>query len=495
MHRLLKRQLKKSFGLNIKEFDNLTNSDQLKELIKDDFFEEKFIDFLSSIKSSYENSDLEKSILEHTVSTNSQEMNELNQKIHLENEIKLKEIMEQAPYGFIIFDQAGQIIKVNNFSCELLEFSRNELLNSNENVLLKNTTTYDFNEIKNIILESKEITIEDFITKKDGSKLPVEITAGKFISDQQINILFMFQDITERLENQKVMAMRQREVEELNRILTDRINEEIGKNLQQEQMLIQQSKMATLGDMLGNISHQWRQPLNNLALTIQDLEEAFLFDDLDEVYIKEFITNSMKYIKFMSKTIDDFRDFFRPTKQKKYFFIENAIKDMMFLLAPELKNKNVKLELQNRKNFEILGYENEFKQVVLNLVNNSKDAIFEKKELNSGLIKIEVFQETKKIKNQEYIKILVSDNGGGIPENSIKKIFEPYFTTKGDKKGTGIGLYMSKTIIEKNMNGKLSVFNDSNGAVFEILIPQNIKNNCDNYLIKNDQEFIFLEQK
>ena len=145
---------------------------------------------------------------------------------------------------------------------------------------------------------------------------------------------------------------------------------------------------------------------------------------------------------------------------------------MLFLLKPELKNKNILLSLESDKTYKILGYENELKQVILNLINNSKDAIVEqneKLEKNNkfqGEINIKILENSK-----ESVKVNISDNGGGIPAKAIDKIFEPYFTTKGKNHGTGIGLYMSKTIIEKNMDGKLSVSNHNSGAVFEILLP------------------------
>jgi signal transduction histidine kinase len=302
-----------------------------------------------------------------------------------------------------------------------------------------------------------------------NSDIPVEITAGKFIIKETPHILIMFQDIIERVQAEKMARQKQLEIENLNKQLEERVQQEVIKNLEKDQLLIQQSKMAAIGDMMGNIAHQWRQPLNNLSIAIQDVEEAFLFDELNGNYIEEFIENSMSNVRFMSKTIDDFRNFFKPTKSKVEFKLKEAIEDILKIVSAQLKNNNISISIDG-ENYSVIGYPNEFKQVILNLTNNAKDAIIENR-VEGGKIEIAISDSD----DEKYKLITIQDNGGGIPKHVISRIFEPYFTTKKGNKGTGIGLYMSKTIIEGNMSGELLVKNENGGAKFYLSLPHVVK--------------------
>ncbi|HIP44955.1 MAG TPA: HAMP domain-containing histidine kinase, partial [Sulfurospirillum arcachonense] len=225
-----------------------------------------------------------------------------------------------------------------------------------------------------------------------------------------------------------------------------------------DKMLQQQSKLASMGEMLGNIAHQWRQPLNALNINIQNLDDDFDEGLIDEKFIEEFIDKNREIIEFMSHTIDDFKNFFRIDKKKTIFSAKNAIQKVLSIQSATLKGNNITVELQG-KDFSINGYESEFKQVILNITNNAKDALLDKKDENR---KIEITLNTD--------TITIKDNANGIPEDILERIFEPYFTTKEQGKGTGMGLYMSKMIIEENINGSLSVGNTEDGAMFTIEI-------------------------
>ena len=233
-----------------------------------------------------------------------------------------------------------------------------------------------------------------------------------------------------------------------------------------DSILIQQSKMASMGEMIGNIAHQWRQPLNALSLTLQKIQMFQEEDILTKEKLIESVEKSKKLIQKMSTTIDDFRNFFKTDKVKEEFKIIESIDTIVNLLDGSLKNHNISLDISKvDKDIKLLGYKNELEQVILNIVNNSKDALIDK-DISTKNIKIISYKKD----NDIYIEI--KDNAGGIPNNIINKIFEPYFTTKEQGKGTGIGLYMSKMIIETNMVGKLNVENDSNGAVFTIVLDK-----------------------
>lgn len=243
---------------------------------------------------------------------------------------------------------------------------------------------------------------------------------------------------------------------ELEENLQHLVEEKTAENIKQGEALQQQSKMAAMGEMIGAIAHQWRQPLNVLSVNIQNLEYEYEDNLIDEKFIKEFIEKNNRTISFMSNTIDDFRNFFRVDKEKSYFSVKKAIESSLSMQSAQLKSHNIDSSITG-DDFEINGYESEFIQVILNLINNAKDALIdneiEKPEINIIL------------KNNE---VLIKDNAGGIKEDVLNRIFEPYFTTKEQGKGTGLGLYVSKMIIEDNMGAALKVSNIDNGAMFEI---------------------------
>jgi len=243
-------------------------------------------------------------------------------------------------------------------------------------------------------------------------------------------------------------------------IMYRNIQKSIKDNSKKDQLLLQQSKLAAMGEMVGAIAHQWRQPLNAIALQTQFIEDDFEDGLVDKEYLKTFSKENMKLISFMSKTIDDFRNFFTIDKIKKDFSVKQKIKDTSNMLLSQLKSNEITLEISDN-DFTILGYESEFQQVIINLINNAKDALVENKVADS---KIKISIKTQKDKGIIEIK----DNAGGIPQNVVTRIFEPYFTTKEQGKGTGLGLYMSKMIIEDNMHGSIQVENEDEGAVFII---------------------------
>jgi signal transduction histidine kinase len=257
---------------------------------------------------------------------------------------------------------------------------------------------------------------------------------------------------------------------ELNESLEQKVKDGIKKARQQEQLLIQQSRLASLGEMIGNIAHQWRQPLNALGLIIQNIQFSYYNNELDDKFIDKSVNKANLLTDNMSKTIDDFRNFFKPNKVKKIFDLNNSIDKSIDLINTPFVNKYIEIIKKfDPKNIEILGYSNEFSQVIINILNNAKDAFKESTTKHKRII-VRTFTKD----SRAFIEI--SDNATGIKEDMIEKVFDPYFTTKEEGQGMGIGLYMSKTIIEKNMNSKLNVFNNkNNGASFILELPILIK--------------------
>jgi signal transduction histidine kinase len=211
-----------------------------------------------------------------------------------------------------------------------------------------------------------------------------------------------------------------------------------------------------MGEMIGNIAHQWRQPLTHLSYNIMNIQDAFKHNSLDEVYLNKKVDEATEQIEFMSQTIDDFKDFYAISKEKENFFLVEETKNALTIMLPALKQQDIGIMFVIKENLEIKNYKNEYKQVILNLLSNAKDVLVSRIILNPKII-ITV----------ENTQVTIADNGGGIESNVINKIFEPYFTTK--EGNSGIGLYMSKMIVEKNMGGRLTVINGKEGAEFTML--------------------------
>lgn len=255
------------------------------------------------------------------------------------------------------------------------------------------------------------------------------------------------------------------QLEEHNKELEKEIQEEVRKNREKDKLLFQQNKMAALGEMLGNISHQWRQPLMEISSLFLPMEAKLHMDiSLEKGEILESINKLNEITKYMSNTIDDFRDFFATDKEKIEFKLLDQINSTINIISGGLKANNIKLDIIIKKNPTLIGYKNEYSQVLINIINNAKDILIERKRKNP-YIKISIYEE------KENIITTIEDNGGGIKVLPLEKIFDPFFTYEKIG-GSGLGLFMSKLIIEKNMNGKLSVENTLNGAIFKIIIPQ-----------------------
>jgi len=248
----------------------------------------------------------------------------------------------------------------------------------------------------------------------------------------------------------------------------DAINEDITfqKELKNQQnLLVEQSKSAALGEMISMIAHQWRQPLQAVSILIQKLSLLKeLNGEISDEMLNDVVSQVSMQLDYMSKTIDDFRDYFKPNKKKEEVYIENVINKSMDFLSYLFKINSVKINYKNESTSKIELFLNEMVQVFINLAKNSCDAMIER-EIKNRVINIFSYENNGKL----FIEF--EDNAGGINEKFTNKIFEPYFSTKTNKNGTGLGLYMSKTIIEQYSFGKIEVFNTEIGTKFKIELP------------------------
>jgi signal transduction histidine kinase len=262
-------------------------------------------------------------------------------------------------------------------------------------------------------------------------------------------------------------TLQQESNEELRRLksnLEREVAETVEMMLNRDAMLISQSRQVFTGEMVANISNQWKQPLNALSIIIQSIKDSYDYDELTSARLDEKVRLSVELIDYLARTIDDFRDYFQPGKQMQIFDLRILIEKTINFIEYSFETDSVRLQLDLANNCHTTGYPNEFSQALLNILINAREIM---KQRNipepERLLKICLFSE-----NHNSV-ITVEDNAGGISPENLSRIFEPYFTTKKEK-GTGLGLYMSRNIIEVNMNGRLTVSNTENGAKFRIEI-------------------------
>ncbi|QWV93277.1 GAF domain-containing protein [Geomonas oryzisoli] len=231
---------------------------------------------------------------------------------------------------------------------------------------------------------------------------------------------------------------------------------------QMDQMLIQQGRLAAMGEMISNIAHQWRQPLNVLALLAQDLPMTYRLGEFDQDYLDEKVRKMMEAITQMSRTIDNFRNFFSPGTEKVRFRVLEAVQKTVSLVHASLRELSIDITVSSFADPMVEGYPGDYSQVLLNILINARD-VFAARKVEHPTIRIEVGE------SDGHSVVTLVDNGGGIPAEIAEKIFDPYFTTKGPQ-ATGIGLYMAKMIIERNMGGSLTAGNVDGGARFRLLV-------------------------
>ncbi len=358
---------------------------------------------------------------------------------------KEKKYFDKWAKQIILLKNKTKILELDDYlqiidTLSINTFELNEI-NKMEEVLLQN--------IRNIRLENKQLN------QKISEDL--EYFTQKLTQDLNFMLitLILFVLIIVILMGMKIYNNIGLSVDETNA----KIEFEINENRKKDELLAHQSKLAAMGEMMGNIAHQWRQPLNALAGNIQFLREDYEDGEINEKFLDKFIKQNMDCINFMSKTIDDFRNFFKTDKIKSDFSILSCLQKPLDILKPQLDECHVVLEIKG-DDFIVHDLQSEFQQVILNIINNARDALVEKK-INNSRITVETY-----VKDSSGF-VFIEDNAGGIPNEIIDRVFEPYFTTKEQGKGTGIGLYMSKMIVV-NMQGNITVSNTKEGARFEI---------------------------
>ena len=429
MNRLLKAQLKKAFG---KEFDINTQ-------------DEKFKKFLELVQEGYNDFNTERKMLENTLEVNAEELTESNRELTKNHEL-IKSVTNSVSDIIFYKDFNFKYIGCNRHFELLVGKLEQDIIGTDDYDLFDKEYADQFRRMDKLMLESsKEQTNKEWVKFPNGEEAYFSTHKAPLlnISGNKIGIVGVSRNITNEYK----------------------LEQEI-KNKQA--LLIQQGRLASMGDMIGNIAHQWRQPLNTLGLIIQKVGFYNEEDSLDKETIRTNVNKCMSIIFGMSETIDDFRDFFNPNKEKIEFSIKDSIEKAYQVVEPLFKNINITYEMKIKEDYFVNGFKNEFSQVILNILNNAKDSMLEH-NIEKPSVVVEI------VKMGDNVIINIVDNGGGISEEQLEKIYDPYFTTKAEGKGTGLGLYMSKMIIEDHMDGKLSATNTKDGVKFTI----SIKSDCD----------------
>jgi PAS domain S-box-containing protein len=376
----------------------------------------------------------------------------------------------------------GIITFVNDEFCNISGYSKSELIGQNHNIVRHPDVEEEKFKLLWDTITNKEIykdTVQNIA--KDGSTFYVNTTVIPILDKNENIVEFIairydvtkevilkqkllkkekeYEELNKNLE--KRVEEQTRELKELNRTLEQRMQEEIIKNEDKQRVMFWQSRHASLGQMLANIAHQWRQPLTELSLAMFSIKKAVQNDNRDDV--TKFYDESKNIIKNMSDTIDDFSNFFTPQKEKYYFNISDSIGESIRLLENIINDEMITIKT-DFIDIEVLGVTNELTQVIINLINNSKDAF-----VNNSILIREISISTKV--EDGFAVIQVEDNAGGIPKENLEKIFEPYFTTKHKSQGTGLGLFMSKMICEQGLNGFMDVKSRKGTTNFIIKIP------------------------
>ncbi|MFW3440783.1 ATP-binding protein [Aliarcobacter butzleri] len=386
-----------------------------------------------------------------------------------QSEAKFRTLFDIAPVFLNSFDKNGKIILWNKECEKTFGWTFDEIKNKKNSLSL----FYDDPKVCEDVMKSFENisnSFEEWHPKtKNGETLIVKWANIKLPNGEIINIGL---DITQQRNyeisiREKALELKvaKSQLENLNSSLEKRIEDEIKKNTKQQHMIMQQNKLAQMGEMIENIAHQWRQPLAQINSSIILIDARLEKHSFKDTLVENKLTEIESLTFYMSKTISDFKNFFNPNKKKTIFKVENAIQKASDVLKGLINSHHIQIEINIEKDLKINSYLGELQQVILIIINNSIDAFI---HMNIHFPKILINAYT----DNENLFMHIEDNALGINSDLLDKIFEPYFTTKHKAQGTGLGLYIAKMVVENSLLGFLSVENKQNGACFTIKIPK-----------------------
>jgi signal transduction histidine kinase len=394
--------------------------------------------------------------------------------INLFMEELLENLTKSSIYDIYLIDEGGYYIKHKNpkYNWSLYDSKHSIDSDFEDDVVYniqssyKNKAVFGNNiYVQSLFLDNQKINM--IFVEKDTSIQQMNDNNNKMVITILIFALFfsvLFSFLLSRpLNHMYEIVLKQGDrLHDLATNLDRKVALESLRNAKKDRLLQHQSKLAELGDMIGNIAHQWRHPLTRLSLTLQNLKAFKNKGKMSDEMLDDALENSLYQIEFMSNTIDNFKNFYRKDLEKSDFKVKDVIDNVLNIIGSVLEHDNITLTIIDEEHQEIFGNKNEFSQVLMNLMINAKDALVEQ-NIKDPMIRITISSE------DDQTKIEVEDNAGGISNGIIDDIFNPYFTTK-DEKGTGIGLYLAKAIIEDKMKGSIEAKNINEGALFTILV-------------------------
>ena len=376
--------------------------------------------------------------------------------------------------GVISTNASGSVNRMNPVAEQLTGWHEVEALNNPLEQVFRIISELTRAEVKNpaerVVCENRVIGIanQTLLISRDGTERPIAYNCAPIRNGKGkiTGVVLIFRDRTERKQAEEALAAKQLQLEEFNLTLEKRIQEAVAELRQKDQIMINQSRLAAMGEMIGNIAHQWRQPLNALGLLIYNIKDAFQFNTLNAEYLDQAVADGNRMVQNMSTTISDFSNFFRPDKEFVAFSATKQIRAAILLVESSYKNSDIAIHLDAPNDLELMGFPNEYSQVLLNLLSNAKEAVLGRNQLHQQLSRRVEIRLTER---DGYGCVTVADNGGGFSALILYMIFDPYFSTKD--RGSGIGLYMSKMIIERNMYGSITARNIEEGAEFTVCTP------------------------
>ncbi len=357
-----------------------------------------------------------------------------NTLLQLEQKKKeLETIIQEAPNPIMLHNEDGKVLLINKAWEKLTEYSYEDI------DTIEKWTQKAFGEKGTIVKEyidtlysiDKKIIGDEYpILTKNGSTLIWQFSSAPMgLMDSKRTVISAAMDITELKKK--------------------------------DELMIVQSRHAAMGEMIGMIAHQWRQPLNIISMVANNILLDLAFEDFKPSDAEKYSRDILNQTEHLSKTIDDFRNFFKPDKNVSKVNLESILNETYVMIKDSLVNHNIEFKIFNKSEVEVNAYSRELMQVFVNIINNAKDALLLNK-IKDASIEVSIYED------ENYVNTKICDNGGGIKDGVISKIFDPYFTTKDEKTGTGLGLYMSKMIVEDHLHGSLEVFNTDKGVCFNV---------------------------
>jgi PAS domain S-box-containing protein len=410
-------------------------------------------------------------------------------------------ILENISDAIIICDREFSVVSVNRGFEEIFGYTPAEITGKPVKAFLDTQAINDIQENKDQLLKEKRMKVEMSGTRKDTMRvdLDAQINMVCEAGREEVCYILILQDVTQRnkliarnnytiremefansemyrvneeLENEVKLRKRAEEelrnqkqlLEKLNADLKNMVKAEVEANREKDRMMVVQSRQAAMGEIIESVAHQWKQPLNSISLLMYEIEEFVKHGRGDLDVFEQRVEEIYQMIEYMASTIDDFRNFFTPGRETGLFDAADSLVQASKFLDAEFRHSGIKLFFDLEKEVLVNGFRNEFAQVVLNILNNAKDA-FSEKAIEERIIRISLK------KTDRLAEIIISDNAGGIPEHMLPELFDAYVSTKHGGKGSGLGLYIARSIIEKNMQGRIMAENGEDGARFIMRLP------------------------